>query len=181
MATPPWRAGLGGAAAAGGAGSTKNGNNTRSACPIGPVGVRHARGALDKYKDAAGVHGRLRPSRSRSRSSATCFPGHGTVSLRHYARGARWWRAGEGGGYVLWSYPPRLRPLLAIVVKRRFSRDVFSYLEFMEMGEDRTKMISVGIFYNHTLPTPPTCAHNSFWIKSYACQFVGKLLVSSTI
>ena len=57
MATPPWRAGLGGAAAAGGAGSTKNGNNTRGACPIGPVGARHARGALDKYKDAAGVRG----------------------------------------------------------------------------------------------------------------------------
>ena len=57
VATPPWRAGLGGAAAAGGAGSTKNGNNTRGACPIGPVGARHARGALDKYKDAAGVRG----------------------------------------------------------------------------------------------------------------------------
>ena len=33
---------------------------------------------------------------------------------------------GRGRGHVLWPYPPRLRPVLAIVVKRRFSRDVFS-------------------------------------------------------
>ena len=45
VATPPQRAELGGAGAAGGAGSTKNGNNTRSACETGLGGVRHARGA----------------------------------------------------------------------------------------------------------------------------------------
>ena len=33
---------------------------------------------------------------------------------------------GRGRGHVLWPYPPRLRPVLAIVGKRRFSRDVFS-------------------------------------------------------
>ena len=39
-----------------------------------------------------------------------------------------WWRAGEGGGtFCGRMYPPRLRPVLAIVVKRRFSRDVFSF------------------------------------------------------
>ena len=43
--TPPQRAEFGGAGAAGGAGSTKKGNNTRSACETGLGGVRHARGA----------------------------------------------------------------------------------------------------------------------------------------
>ena len=43
-----------------------------------------------------------------------------TTSSTHVVAG------GRGRGHVLWPYPPRLRPVLAIVVKRRFSRDVFS-------------------------------------------------------
>ena len=45
MATPLQRAELGAQRLRGGAGSTKNGNNTRSACETGLGGVRHARGA----------------------------------------------------------------------------------------------------------------------------------------
>ena len=55
---------------------------------------------------------------------------------------------GRGRGHVLWPYPPRLRPVLAIVVKGDFPETFSVYLELMEVGEGRTKIPPrVGIFY----------------------------------
>ena len=51
----------------------------------------------------------------------------------------------------------------------------------MEVGEGRTKIPSVGIFYEYMLPPNQIWAHNSFSFKSYACTFAGKLLLISTI
>ena len=97
-----------------------------------------------------------------------------TTSSTHVVAG------GRGRGHVLWPYPPRLRPVLAIVGKRRFSRDVFSYLELMEVGEGRTKKSHGWENFMNMLPPNQIWAHNSFSFKSYACTFAGKLLLIST-
>ena len=64
-----------------------------------------------------------------------------TTSSTHVVAG------GRGRGHVLWPYPPRLRPVLAIVVKGDFPETFSVYLELMEVGEGRTKIPSVGKFY----------------------------------
>ena len=75
----------------------------------------------------------------------------------------------------MWPYPPRLRPVLAIVVKGDFPETFSVYLELMEVGEGRTKIPQVGKFYEYMLPPNQIWAHNSFSFKSYACTFAGNL------
>ena len=96
VATPPQRAEVGGAGAAGGAGSTKKGNNTRSACETGLGGVRHARGAwpiapfsIEVYNVSDVCSGAWNPCSAFTTTWYACEC------------------AGEGGEGVSWSYSPR--------------------------------------------------------------------------
>ena len=61
----------------------------------------------------------------------------------------------DAAGHALRTRPVRLRPVLASVGKDDFPETFSVYLELMEVGEGRTKiLLSVGKFYEYMLRLP---------------------------